>query len=98
MSQRLAVAARKRRRMITYAWVAALAIITILLIYKEQTALLYILATLGVTALLVIVAAADLGGHKHRANEGPTVNTSPSAGGEAAASSAGARSSAARRR
>ena len=60
MSQRLAVAARKRRRMITYAWVAGLALITILLIYKEQTAVLYILATLGVTALLVIVAVADL--------------------------------------
>ena len=37
-----------------------LAIGTIILIYKEMTALLYILATLGVTALLVIVAMADL--------------------------------------
>ncbi|MEO8433953.1 MAG: hypothetical protein ABI596_03595 [Pyrinomonadaceae bacterium] len=64
MSQRLAIAARKRRRLITYAWVAALALGTIVLIYKEQTALLYILATLGVTALLVIVAVADLGNNK----------------------------------
>jgi len=32
-----------------------------LLIYFEQTALLYVLATLGVTALLIIVAFADLG-------------------------------------
>ena len=32
-----------------------------LLIYFEQTALLYIFSTLGVTVLLVIVALADLG-------------------------------------
>ncbi|HEY3027315.1 MAG TPA: hypothetical protein VGJ55_14285 [Pyrinomonadaceae bacterium] len=93
MSQRLALAARKRRRMITYAWVAGLAIITILLIYKEQTALLYILATLSVTALLIVVATADLGGNQK--NESATVDTSPSVGGESAASS---RSSTARRR
>jgi hypothetical protein len=92
MSQRLAVAARKRRRMITYAWVAALAIITILLIYKEQTALLYILATLSVTALLIVVATADL--HGNQGNESVTVD-SPSVGGESAASS---RSSTVRRR
>jgi len=36
----------------------------IALIYWEQTALLYILATLGVTALLVVVALADLSGEK----------------------------------
>jgi len=93
MSQRLAVAARKRRRMITYAWVAGLALITILLIYKEQTALLYILATLSVTALLVVVATADLGGNQ--GNESATVETSPSLGGESAASS---RSTTTRRR
>ena len=93
MSQRQAVAARKRRRMITYAWVAGLAIITILLIYKEQTALLYILATLSVTALLVVVATADLAGNK--GNESATVDTSPAVSGESAASP---RSSTARRR
>jgi len=79
--------------MITYAWVAGLALITILLIYKEQTALLYILATLSVTALLVVVATADLGGKQ--GNESATVETSPSLGGESAASS---RSSTTRRR
>ena len=36
------------------------AILTIFLIYKELTALLYILATLGVTAILLVVAMADL--------------------------------------
>jgi len=60
MSQRIDVAKKRRRRLITLAWVAALALVTIVLIYKEQTAILYILATLSVTALLVIVAVADL--------------------------------------
>ncbi len=51
---------RRRRKMITILWTALLGLGTIILIYKEMTALLYILATLGVTALLVIVAMADL--------------------------------------
>ena len=38
-----------------------MAVVVFTLIYFEQTALLYVFATLGVTALLVIVAAADLG-------------------------------------
>jgi hypothetical protein len=38
-----------------------LALLVFLLIYFEQTALLYIFSTLGVTVLLVIVALADLG-------------------------------------
>ena len=54
--------AASRRRMITFGWIAALSILTIALIYWEKTAILYILATLGVTALLVIVAMSDLGG------------------------------------
>jgi hypothetical protein len=46
--------------MLTILWTSVLGIGTIILIYKEMTALLYILATIGVTALLVIVAMADL--------------------------------------
>jgi hypothetical protein len=38
-----------------------MALMVFLLIYFEQTALLYVFSTLGVTVLLVIVAAADLG-------------------------------------
>ncbi len=49
------------RRGFTYLWIFGLAIVVFLLIYFEQTALLYVLATLGVTTLLIIVAAADLG-------------------------------------
>lgn len=51
---------RRRRRLITFVWTTLLAAITIFLIYKEMTAVLYILATLGVTALLLIVAFSDL--------------------------------------
>jgi hypothetical protein len=51
---------RRRRKTITALWVAALSLGTILLIYWEMTAILYILATLGVTALLIIVAKSDL--------------------------------------
>jgi hypothetical protein len=53
--------AHRRRRTITYLWILSLAAVTISLIYWEQTAILYILATLGVTVLLVVVAMSDLG-------------------------------------
>jgi fatty acid desaturase len=51
---------RRHRKTITTLWVAGLALVVILLIYWEQSAILYILATLGVTALLVSVAVSDL--------------------------------------
>ena len=60
MSANIARLARRRRRMITIGWVSLLSIITISLIYWEQTALLYILATVGVTILLLVVGLADL--------------------------------------
>jgi hypothetical protein len=60
---------RSRRRKITLLWTAALAILVGALIYWEKTAILYILSTLGVTALLVIVALADLGESKHVTGE-----------------------------
>ena len=61
MSQKIREKETKRRKWITLLWIGALAALTISLIYWEQTALLYILATLGVTALLVVVAVADIG-------------------------------------
>lgn len=47
--------------MITFLWALGLAAVVITLIYLEKTAILYILCTLGVTALLLIVAFSDLG-------------------------------------
>lgn len=65
-----AVEARKRRRRLTLLWCAVSAAVVIGLIYKEQIALLYILATVGVTILLLIVAKADLHGAR-RTPESP---------------------------
>jgi hypothetical protein len=60
MSQRIDISRKRRRRIFTLTWLAGLAALIIGLIRWEQTALLYILATLGVTALMVVVALADL--------------------------------------
>jgi hypothetical protein len=60
MSQRIASKKKKDRRL-TYLWIFGLAVVVFFLIYKEWTAMLYVFSTLGVTVLLVIVAAADLG-------------------------------------
>jgi hypothetical protein len=61
MSQRVKANKARRSRGFTYLWILALAVSIFLLIYFEQTSLLYIFATLGVTVLLVVVALADLG-------------------------------------
>ena len=60
MSQRIRTKPKKNRTL-TYLWIFGLALLVFLLIYFEQTAVLYIFSTLGVTALLIIVATADLG-------------------------------------
>ena len=69
MKRRNAAADKRRRKMITVLWTALLAIGTIILIYKEMTALLYILATVGVTALLIVVAKADLSAAEKLTND-----------------------------
>ncbi len=69
MKRRNAAADKRRRKMITVLWTALLAIGTIILIYKEMTALLYILATVGVTALLIVVAKADLSASERLTND-----------------------------
>ncbi|MCA1818151.1 MAG: hypothetical protein LC746_17535 [Acidobacteria bacterium] len=63
--------ARTRRRLVTLAWSAVVAGIVITLIYKEQVALLYVLATAAVTVLLVVVAMADLGGARRTTEPAP---------------------------
>lgn len=60
MNQRLRTKPSKRRGF-TYLWIFGMAVLVFLLIYFEQTPLLYVFSTLGVTVLLVVVAAADLG-------------------------------------
>lgn len=60
---------RNKRRRFTFLWVAILAVVVGALIYWEMTALLYILSTLGVTALLAVVALADLGGGPRISND-----------------------------
>jgi len=70
---------QRRRRLITVLWTGLLAIGTIILIYKEMTAVLYILATLGVTALLVVVASADLAASENISSDS-TVNDSAAIG------------------
>ena len=64
MSQRIPRIDAKRRkrnaRLATLGWIAAITALVITLLYKEKSDWLYVLATLGLTALLVIVAVADL--------------------------------------
>lgn len=70
MSQRIQTNKLKRRRGFTYLWILCLAALIFILIYKEWTEVLYILATVGVTALLVLVAIADIG-HADPSSGGP---------------------------
>jgi peptidoglycan/LPS O-acetylase OafA/YrhL len=60
MSRKTLAGDRRRRKLITALWALGLAVVVITLIYLEKTAILYILCTLSVTALLMIVAFSDL--------------------------------------
>ncbi len=71
---------RRRRKLITALWFGAISILTIVLIYWEQTAVLYILATLGVTGLLAVVAFSDLGAAHSAPDEIERVNDSAALG------------------
>jgi len=51
---------RRRRKTITVLWALGVTAVVIFLIYKEMSAVLYILATVSVTVLLGLVAFADL--------------------------------------
>jgi hypothetical protein len=92
MKRRNAASDKRRRKMITILWTAVLAIGTIILIYKEMTALLYILATLGVTALLVVVAMADLS-HSDKLSNDPRNSDDARAPGSGVRSTFGAKPS-----
>jgi uncharacterized membrane protein len=60
MNRKTLAGDRRRRKLMTVLWALGLSLLVILLIYFEKTAILYILCTLGVTALLLIVAFSDL--------------------------------------
>ena len=60
MSRKTIAGDRRRRKTITGLWVLGISAVIIFLIYKEMSAVLYILATLGVTVLLLMVAFSDL--------------------------------------
>ena len=68
MSRNLQAKKTGKRRWLTYVWIVGILLVVSLLIYFERTALLYVLATLGVTALLLVVAFADLGGDDRAAD------------------------------
>ncbi len=70
----------RNRRLFTFAWIAALSLLTVFLIYRELTAVLYILATLGVTALLIVVALADLSKHEKFSTQSPRVDDAAAIG------------------
>jgi hypothetical protein len=66
-----AVATRKRRGRMMFVWCAVAAVAVIAMIWMEQVALLYVLATLSVAALLVVVSLADLGEAKRMTQAPP---------------------------
>ena len=72
MSQRMTKAGRRgkrNRRLVTLGIVAALVALIIFLLYKERADWLYVLATLSVTALLIVVSVSDLGGARQGVDE-----------------------------
>jgi uncharacterized membrane protein len=80
MNRKTLAGDRRRRKLITVLWALALSLVVILLIYFEKTAILYILCTLGVTALLLIVAFSDL---KHESEPGQQLGQAGDAAGVA---------------
>jgi hypothetical protein len=57
------------RKQVTWLWIVLASAVVVALLYWEQIALLYVLATLAVTWLLVVVALADL--HDARRSAAP---------------------------
>jgi hypothetical protein len=80
----------KGKNRMTLIWVALAAAIIVGLIWTEQVALLYVLATLSVTALLFIVAFADLGGARRTLTQ-PAPNDDSAAAGDGLGASGAAR-------
>ena len=60
MSRTDAKRRKRKSRLITLGWVIGITALIIILLYKERADWLYVLATLGLTSLLLIVAFSDL--------------------------------------
>ena len=60
MNRKTLAGDRRRRKTITALWIVGISAVVIFLLYREMTAVLYIVATLGVTILLLMVAFSDL--------------------------------------
>ena len=86
------VSGQKRRRRNTLIWIAAVAAVVIGLIWAEQIALLYVLATLGVTGLLIVVALTDLSGSRRSGDESSAYDAAAIADGVTATASVAATS------
>lgn len=80
MNRKTLAGDRRRRKLMTALWALALSLVVILLIYFERTAILYILCTLGVSALLLLVAFSDL---KHENEPGQQLGQTGDAAGVA---------------
>lgn len=72
MERRPTTGGRTRKssgRLKSLLWIAGVTILVIVLMYLEQTAILYVVATLSVTVLLIIIAFADLHGRSADTSE-----------------------------
>lgn len=78
MNRRTLAGDRRRRKLMTSLWALGLAVLVIVLIYLEKTAILYILCTLGVCVLLMIVALSNLG--REEVHNAQLVQTDDAAG------------------
>jgi hypothetical protein len=87
----------KSSRRMTLVWIAVAAAVIIGLIWTEQVALLYVLATLSLSALLLIVAFADLGGARQTLTT-PAPNDDSAAVGDGLGAAQNASARAAKRR
>ncbi len=80
MNRNSFAADRRRRKLITALWALGIGLLVILLIYFERADILYILCTLGVAALLMVVAIADLAHGDARSDGGPEADAPGVAG------------------
>ena len=79
MSARTSVAQERRRRKLkSLLWMVLATAVVVFLIYKQMSAVLYIVSTLGVTALLIAVAVSDLAHSETASGDAVDVANKPS--------------------